>query len=245
MPADSCVSRAAAAARTRPDSTGLDERRVRVNTATPYYLTCGTTPIERTALSVVRFVKRMIILLGAPGAGKTTQAQRLGHALRMCPVSIGELLRAKTSGITATDQRMSRGEFVTDTLAIATLAEHLAAVPGGLILDGFPRTAQQARQLASIDPRLATSSVFVIEVSESEALDRLASRATIDGRNDDNPAAIALRWRLFAENLAPVVTECADSGHNIHSVDGSADPEQVTVAILDRLALQSSHDDER
>src|SRR5579863_5990772 len=128
-----------------------------------------------------------LILIGAQGSGKGTQAHALAQALRLKPCASGELLRAAIKQDTplgrAAKPYMDRGDLVPDELIIDMLLEAIAAIDGdphanGIILDGFPRNATQARAL---DQRLAARQhaidwVVYLDVPRAMLLDRLEGR---------------------------------------------------------------------
>lgn len=174
----------------------------------------------------------VIVLLGPPGSGKTTQSYRIAAATGATPVSIGAILRERSHGDEGT---IARGRFVTDDVAIEALRTHISGIRGELILDGFPRTSDQARRLASIDPRLKSCAIFVLTVSEFEVRERLERRMVLEGRADDTVPAIAARLALFDAHLSSVIETCLASGHSTMQIDGSAAPPAVTASILARL----------
>jgi len=123
-----------------------------------------------------------IVLLGAPGAGKGTQAKRLARRFDMVHLSSGDILRAaKASGSELGQkvaQYMDAGRLVPDELVVDVMAKGIADAAGGLLLDGFPRTVAQAEaldaQLAKLDAALDV--VVVIDVDEDVVVDRICGR---------------------------------------------------------------------
>lgn len=127
-----------------------------------------------------------IIILGAPGAGKGTQAKRLAQASGTPHVSTGDIFRAhienKTSIGTKIEQCINKGNLVPDDLASAVVAQRLAEsdCAQGFILDGFPRTRPQAEDLDSLlaERGETLDIVIVLEVDDAELVERLSARRT-------------------------------------------------------------------
>ena len=141
-----------------------------------------------------------LILLGAPGAGKGTQAQMLAKYLQVPHISTGDLLRTEIQnstpiGVQATEY-MKAGELVPDSLMIKVL-EHRFRDPdcaNGFILDGFPRTLSQAMYLKTLLERLKSpiDAVVSIEVDRDRVIERLALRK----RTDDTPKTVVHRLEV-------------------------------------------------
>jgi adenylate kinase len=127
-----------------------------------------------------------IILLGPPGAGKGTQANRLVEERNMVQLSTGDILRAAVKAGTdvgkMADDIMKSGKFFPDELMAEVLGEHMDAIPAevGLIFDGYPRTARQAELLEDLLSSRNRSLDFVVElvVDEDALIDRITGRYT-------------------------------------------------------------------
>jgi adenylate kinase len=127
-----------------------------------------------------------IILLGPPGAGKGTQANRLVEERNMVQLSTGDILRAAVKAGTdvgkMADDIMKAGKFFPDELMAEVLGEHMDAIPAevGLIFDGYPRTARQAELLEDLLSSRNRSLDFVVElvVDEDALIDRITGRYT-------------------------------------------------------------------
>jgi len=163
---------------------------------------------------------RRLLLLGAPGAGKGTQAERLVRKLGIPQISTGDMLRAAVAAGTAVGERaraaMDRGELVTDEIVIGVAEERLAQddARGGFVLDGFPRTDVQARALDAMLERMGTplERCVALVADSDELVRRLLKRAEIEGRSDDNEETIRNRMRVYRDQTAPLVAYYRERG---------------------------------
>lgn len=206
------------------------------------------------------------VLLGAPGAGKGTQAELLGRALQLPHVSSGDLFRAAQRADTDLGRQvqgyLSRGELVPDSLTIAMVAERLAQPDcnGGAILDGFPRTIDQAKALDRVleERRQQLSVVVYVKVSQPVLLERLSGRWTCGNcqavyhlpnkpprvagkcdvcggelrqRADDTPETHRRRIEVYFEQTAPLV-EFYRQRHLLVDIDGEAGISDVQSHLL-------------
>ncbi|HVV62860.1 MAG TPA: adenylate kinase [Pseudolabrys sp.] len=190
-----------------------------------------------------------LILLGPPGAGKGTQAQRLVKKHGILHLSTGDMLRAAVAAGTPVGLRakdiMARGELVPDDVVIAIIADRIDQrdAKAGFVLDGFPRTVPQAqaldRLLAERGHKL--DAVIELKVKEDILLKRIEKRVaemTARGekvRNDDNPEVLKGRLAAYRGQTAPLVDYYARHGA-LKSVDGMAPIDEVTAAIDGILA---------
>jgi adenylate kinase len=188
-----------------------------------------------------------LILLGPPGAGKGTQAQRLVDQHGIVQLSTGDMLRAAARagtpiGLQAQDI-MARGDLVPDDLVIAIVAERIEQPDArkGFILDGFPRTVPQAealdRMLAEKGRKL--DAVVELKVDEGRLLKRIERRVreTMERgeavRADDNPEALKKRIDTYRAQTAPLINYYERIGL-LKSIDGMAPIPEVAAAI-DRI----------
>lgn len=153
-----------------------------------------------------------IVLLGAPGSGKGTQAALLKDHYAIPHISTGVLLREAVAAQTPLGQQakaiMDRGELVPDDVMLDLIRERLGQddVAGGFILDGYPRNLAQAEALDTLLRELGqpVEEAVLIEVSEDMVVDRIAKRAAEEGRSDDSEEVVRNRMRVYEEQTAPV-----------------------------------------
>jgi adenylate kinase len=190
-----------------------------------------------------------LILLGPPGAGKGTQAQRLVSKHGIVQLSTGDMLRAAVAAGTPVGRKakdiMARGELVPDEAVVAIVADRIDQPDAtkGFILDGFPRTVPQAEALDRMlaDKGLKLDAVIELKVDQGNLLKRIESRiAETQARGealraDDNPEALQKRIAAYRAQTAPLVAYYKDSGV-LTSVDGMASIPQVAAAIDQVLA---------
>ena len=169
-----------------------------------------------------------IILFGAPGAGKGTQAERLVSHRGLVQLSTGEMLRAAIASGTDLGQRakviIDRGELVSDDIIVEMIAARIDDdCANGVILDGFPRTVAQAHALDEmLDSKgLALDCVIEIKVDEAALFARIENRAAETGgaRGDDNVDTLRKRLAVYHESTAPLLPYYENKGV-LKSVDG-------------------------
>lgn len=206
-----------------------------------------------------------IVLLGAPGAGKGTQAQRLVADYGVAHISTGDLLRAAVKAQSelgvAAKKYMDAGELVPDQLVIDLVKERLAAddAQKGFILDGFPRNTTQA---VTLDTELAAmgrelDGALLVDVPAAVIIDRLSSRRTCRDcgytagpdttvcpscagemyqRDDDKPETIKNRLDVYEKNTSPLVEYYRGQGI-LKVVDGNRDIDLVYTDVKAELGL--------
>jgi len=186
-----------------------------------------------------------IILLGPPGAGKGTQAQRIEDAKGMKQLSTGDMLRAAVAAGTPVGMKakdiMARGELVPDEVVVGIISDRIedADCAHGFILDGFPRNVAQAEALDVMlkEKGKRLDAVVQLEVDDAILLGRIEKRAseTAGGpRPDDNAEALKKRLDVYHAQTAPLIEYYAAKG-NLRSVDGMAAMDDVTRQIMEVL----------
>jgi len=183
----------------------------------------------------------ILILLGPPGAGKGTQAERLMATHGLIQLSTGDMLRAAVKAGTEVGARakaiMDRGDLVPDEVMIEIISDRIAEpdCARGVILDGFPRTLAQADALGDLlaSRGLKLDAVIEIKVDDAILIDRIEGRAaqTEGGaRGDDNAEALKTRLKVYHEQTAPLIDYYTARG-TLKSVDGMAGIEDVATQI--------------
>lgn len=180
-----------------------------------------------------------VILMGAPGAGKGTQAKLLQEKLGIPQVSTGDLFRENLKNNTELGQLarsyMDNGELVPDEVTVAMVKDRLsrADCEKGAIFDGFPRTVAQAealdKLLAESDGRI--NIVPFIDVRNEEVIKRLLKRAELEGRADDNEETISTRLSVFREQTAPLLDHYRERGLLVE-IDGEQSIEEVHADLM-------------
>lgn len=181
-----------------------------------------------------------LVLLGPPGAGKGTQAERLVRQHGIVQLSTGDMLRAAVAAGTEVGKRaktiMDRGDLVPDDVMIEIIAERIDRPDAvrGFILDGFPRTVPQAEALDKLLAKrnLRLDQVIEITVDEGILRDRIENRARQTGgaRADDTAATLHNRIAVYRKQTAPVA-DYYRSHHALSAVDGMGSIEEVSASI--------------
>lgn len=183
-----------------------------------------------------------VLLIGPPGSGKGTQGERLSQRLGLEHIAAGDLLRAEVDEQTPLGQQasafMQRGDLVPDSVIVALLMPKVlaAAEQDGYLLDGFPRSLEQAveaRKLAE-QAGAAPGAVIYLDAPRAELVRRILARAELEGRSDDNPETVANRLEVFDEATHPLVDYYRDRGL-LHVVDANRHEDEVTAEILAAL----------
>lgn len=174
----------------------------------------------------------MIIFMGVAGSGKSVQGGLLADKLGYKWLSTGELLRSKISGHRR--QEMLEGKLLDDEEIIGMMSEALDKNdPKKCIIDGFPRTSEQANWLID-QHRLGekvVDSVVHIKASKELVRDRLLKR----GRPDDNAKAIDQRFEEYEKSTLPIVNRFKEEGISVYEVNGEQDIDEVHAEILQKV----------
>ena len=210
-----------------------------------------------------------IILMGLPGAGKGTQASEIVKKFPIPHISTGDMFRKAIKDETDLGKEaksyMDRGELVPDEVTVGIVKERISEddAKKGFLLDGFPRTIEQAEALNSIMSELdrEIDAVINIEVPEEELMNRLTGRricekcgttyhlvfnppkvdgvCDIDGgklyqRKDDNPETVSNRLSVNVKQSKPIL-EYYDEKGVLKNIDGAKDIDEVTKDVIDIL----------
>ncbi len=185
-----------------------------------------------------------ILLMGAPGAGKGTQGALLAATLGIPKFATGDLLRDAVRletplGIQARTA-MEAGHLVSDAIILGVVAEELAksAAANGVILDGVVRTIPQAEGVAEMFAGLGRQidHVLFFDVDDAEVLARLARRRDIEGRADDDPAAVTVRLTAYREQTAPVVAWYEARGP-VHRIRATGAIEEIAARVREAVGV--------
>ena len=184
-----------------------------------------------------------LILMGPPGAGKGTQSAAVCDRYGIPAISTGDIFRANVSartplGVTA-QTYMDAGEYVPDEITNDMVRDRLGQpdCARGFLLDGYPRTLEQVKELdeilADLDVRL--DGVLALDVDSDSLVKRLLDRAEREGRADDTEEVIRRRQEVYAEQTAPLVSEY-DARCSLVRVDGNGRVDHVTDRVHTAIA---------
>ena len=179
-----------------------------------------------------------LLLIGPPGAGKGTQAVRLSEAYGVPAISTGDIFRTNVRNQTDLGVQakvyMDAGDNVPDSLTNALIRDRLAEADcdGGFLLDGYPRTADQVRELDEfLASRGSVLDVVIELVADPEVVvARLGKRAQEQGRSDDDEAVVRHRLEVYREQTAPLI-DIYDARGVLVKVDAMGTIDEVTLRI--------------
>ena len=187
------------------------------------------------------------VVFGPPGSGKGTQAARIENEFNLAHLSTGQILRAEVKRGTHVGKEVARimasGDLVPDDLIVSIVRRRLPSSNdgSGVLLDGFPRTLEQARAL---DEMLAEEGhrldfVIALDVPEKDLVDRILRRAVVEGRADDTKEAIAERMHEYHKLTEAVLDHYRKKGVRVEVVDGTGDPDAVFERIRRAIGISS------
>lgn len=180
-----------------------------------------------------------MLIIGPPGSGKGTQAERISGRLGVVAISTGDIFRANVKGGTPLGvearKYMDNGDFVPDSVTNEMVRDRLSQddATAGFLLDGYPRTVAQVEYLDGIlaASGQALSVVLQLTADDEELVSRLLGRARETGRSDDNEGVIRHRLDLYHQQTEAVVAKYAERGI-LTRVDGIGGIEDVTERVL-------------
>lgn len=183
-----------------------------------------------------------IILFGPPGVGKGTQAKILSNKFSIPHISTGDMLREEIRNETELGKKakvlMDAGNLVPDDVMIEMIRKVLQSwvCRNGIILDGFPRTVEQAIALKTMfeELHIVLRKVLSFEVSEDRIMERLIHRGAMEGRADDTPETIVKRITVYKKSTAPVKDYYQSQGL-LAAIDGERPVDEVHASILKEI----------
>jgi len=186
----------------------------------------------------------ILILMGAPGAGKGTQSKTLVDSLSIIQISTGDILRSAVEGESSLGLEakayLTAGNLVPDEIVIKIIEERIILddCKKGFILDGFPRTREQAVALDEILKKnnMSLNSVVFIDVPEKELITRLLKRAEIENRPDDNLLVIKNRLEVFKKKIEGLLGYYKEK-NLLKFVDGTGNSPEVNSRIVRALGI--------
>ena len=191
-----------------------------------------------------------MLIIGPPGSGKGTQAERISERLGVVAISTGDIFRANVKGETPlgveAKKYMDAGDFVPDSVTNKMVRDRLSEddVEAGFLLDGYPRTTAQVDYLddilAGADQKLDV--VLQLTADDEELVTRLLGRAKETGRSDDNEGVIRHRLDLYHEQTEAVVAKYAERGI-LTQVDGIGAIDEVTDRVMEAIKEASGPPD--
>lgn len=185
--------------------------------------------IIRQSFKILNLMMR-IVFLGPPGAGKGTQAEIISKKLNLRKISTGDILRSEMEKETELGKiaksYMEKGELVPDEVMIKIIENNIKNL-NGFILDGFPRTLNQAIELEKITK---IDKVIYLNVPDDEIKKRLLNR----GRLDDKPEVIENRIKVYREQTQPLIEFYKNKGI-LYEIDGIGAIEEITKRIEEIL----------
>jgi adenylate kinase len=184
-----------------------------------------------------------LLLIGPPGAGKGTQAARLAELYQVPAISTGDIFRSNVKNETELGKKakayMDAGDNVPDSLTNALIRDRLAEddAATGFLLDGYPRTVDQVRELDEFLANHGAALAAVVELvaDPDETIARLRRRAGEQGRSDDDEAVVRHRLDVYKQQTAPLI-DIYDGRGLLVKINGLGEIAEVTDRITEALA---------
>mgnify|MGYP000036946775 CR=1 FL=1 len=184
-----------------------------------------------------------LLLIGPPGAGKGTQAVRLAETYGVPAISTGDIFRSNVKNETELGKKakayMDAGDNVPDSLTNALIRDRLAEQDAehGFLLDGYPRTADQVRELDEFLAGHGQALDVVVELvaDPDVVVERLRKRAVEQGRSDDDESVVRHRLEVYREQTAPLI-DLYDGRGVLVKIDAIGAIDDVTARITAALA---------
>lgn len=184
-----------------------------------------------------------VVMLGMPGAGKGTQSVRLAERLQVPPISTGEIFRSNMARHThlgdEVEKYISRGHLVPDSVTNDLVFDRLSQPDArdGFLLDGYPRTVEQAEALRDwlADQGLHLDVVIELIADHDEVIDRLMTRAHLENRQDDTESVVLQRLEVYESQTRPL-HDFYEKYDLLVQINGVGRVEEVTERMLDQLA---------
>lgn len=184
-----------------------------------------------------------LLIFGAPGSGKGTQSKFLAEHYGIEHISTGDLLRGEVAKGSEMGHKVealiSQGNLVPDELILKILFDHINNIKDykGLILDGFPRTIVQAKELIREfqDRSWKLPLLVALDVPEGQLMERLLARSKVSGRSDDNEETISKRFRVYREQSEPIISYFEEQDYPLVSINGEGTIEGITQRLIDGI----------
>ncbi len=190
---------------------------------------------------------KIIVIFGAPGAGKGTQAKKIAEKFNFTHISTGDMLRNEVANKTELGLKakkyMNKGELVPDNVIIAMVEKTISELKNsqGIIFDGFPRTLTQAQNLDSMlnNNKLKISNVLYLDVPENTLINRLKKRAEIENRKDDAQISVVEnRIKVYNKKTAPII-EYYNKNNKVTKINGVGEINSIFDRISNKINFEN------